>query len=142
MTIPTKMDRLYIDLASRIAQMSHAVRSKVGAVLVLDSNIISYGWNGTPSGDENTCEIELDDGTLQTKPEVLHAESNLLSKLICTGGTGSAGATLYVTLSPCFECAKLIKQAGIKRVVFRDLYRNTDGLTFLQNRGVTVEQFE
>lgn len=121
--------------------MSRARRSKVGALLEKGDNIISYGWNGTPAGDDNNCEIELEDGTLKTKPEVLHAESNALSKLTRHGGIGSSGSTLYVTLSPCFECSKLIKQAGIKRVVYRDAYRDTSGIDFLQERNVIVEKF-
>ena len=129
-----------MSIAAEVAQMSYARRAKVGAILAKDDNIISYGWNGTPSGDDNTCELELEDGTLQTKSEVLHAESNLLSKLTKSGGTGSSGATLYVTLSPCAECAKLIKQSGIARVVYRDKYRDPSGIDFLNSRGIIVEQ--
>ena len=129
-----------MSIAAKVAQMSYARRAKVGAILAKDDNIISYGWNGTPSGDDNTCELELEDGSLQTKPEVLHAESNLLSKLTKSGGTGSSGATLYVTLSPCAECAKLIKQSGIARVVYRDKYRDSSGIDFLNSRGIIVEQ--
>lgn len=136
-----ELDSYYMDIAERTSQMSRARRSKVGAVLEKGDNIISYGWNGTPAGDDNNCEIELEDGALKTKPEVLHAESNALSKLTKNGGVGSFGSTLYVTLSPCFECSKLIKQAGIRRVVYRDAYRDTSGIIFLQSRNVLVEKF-
>jgi dCMP deaminase len=134
------MDAFYMDVAERTALMSHARRSKVGAVLTKDNNIISYGWNGTPAGDDNNCEDEIDDRTLKTKPEVLHAESNTLLKLTSSGNTGAKGATLYVTLSPCFECSKLIKQAGITRVVFKSQYRDDSGINFLRNRNVVVEK--
>jgi len=141
MPTQAKMDELYMDIAARISQMSYARRKKVGAVLTKNDNIISYGWNGTPSGDDNACEVELLGGELETKPEVLHAESNLLSKLTAEGGQGAQGATLYQTMSPCFECAKLIKQAKIKRVVFRELYRDATGIDFLRRRGVIVDHF-
>lgn len=134
------LDQLYMDIASRTALMSHAVRAKVGAVLVHGDRIISYGWNGTPSGDDNSCEVVDEDGTLRSKPEVLHAELNCLLKLTASGGIGSADSTLYVTMSPCTECAKLIKQAKIRRIVFRDQYRDARGITFLMQRGVQVEQ--
>ena len=137
-----KLDNLYMSIADRISGMSHARRKKVGAVIANDTNILSYGWNGTPAGDDNDCEIENDDGTLQTKNEVLHAESNALMKLVSTGGVGAQGATLYVTMSPCKECAKLIKQAKIKRVVYREHYRDTGGIDFLTKRGVKVEQLK
>jgi dCMP deaminase len=135
----SKLDDLYMDLAKRISQMSHSRRSKVGAVLVKDDNIISYGWNGTPAGDNNNCEHETEDG-LVTKPEVVHAESNTLMKLAAKGGSGSVGSYLYCTLSPCIECSKLIKQSQVARVVFGEIYRSTDGIDFLQSRGVSVEQ--
>jgi dCMP deaminase len=135
-----KLDNLYIDIAKRVALMSHARRSKVGAVIVKDANIISYGWNGTPTGDDNVCEVAMPDGTLVTKPDVLHAESNAMTKLLRSGSSGSNGATLYVTVSPCRECAKLIYQAGIQRVVFVEPYRDTAGIQFLLAHGVSVEQ--
>lgn len=138
----SKLDILYMDVANRVAQESRAVRAKVGAVLVADDNMVSYGWNGTPSGDDNSCEVIAEDGQLVTKPEVLHAESNCLMKLISKGGTPASGSTLYVTMSPCFECAKLIKQAKIKRVVFGEQYRDERGIDFLRQRGVQVEKME
>lgn len=135
-----KLDNLFMDVSARIAEMSFAERAKVGAILVKDDNIISMGWNGMPSGDDNDCEDLLEDGSLVTKREVLHAENNAISKLAACGGVGSRDGTLYVTLSPCFDCAKLIKQAKIKRVVFRDQYRDSTGIDFLKSRGVTVDQ--
>lgn len=135
-----KLDNMYMAVADRVAEMSHGLRSKVGAVLAKDDNIISYGWNGTPAGDDNLCEIENADGTLTSKNSVLHAESNVLTKLAANGGIGAKGATLYVTLSPCFDCAKLIKQSKISRVVYRQQYRLLDGIEFLRERGVEVTQ--
>lgn len=134
------MDSFYMDVAERAAQMSHARRAKVGAVLAKENNIISYGWNGTAPGYDNICEVVLEDGSLKTKPEVLHAESNTLLKLTASGAMGARASTLYVTLSPCFECAKLIKQAGISRVVYKEKYRDESGLQFLSKVGVVVEQ--
>jgi len=133
-----KMDELYIDVAERLALMSHAVRRKVGAVLVKGNNIISYGWNGTPTGFNNVCEI-TDNGELITRPEVLHAESNLLMKLLSSDQpVSSAGSTMYVTMSPCHDCAKLIIQAGITKVVYREKYRITDGLDLLEKAKIPV----
>ena len=140
MATTAQLDAMYMDIAARIASMSVAKRAQVGAVIVRDDNIISYGWNGTPAGDDNTCEATTDTGELVTLPHVLHAESNSLMKLAGAGGLGSAGSTLYVTLSPCRECAKLIKQAKITRVIYRDQYRDPDGIAFLQQRGVSVTQ--
>ena len=120
-----KFDHSYLAMAEVWAQNSYCKRRKVGALLVKDRTIISDGYNGTPSGFENICEDE--NGV--TKPYVLHAEAN-----------ASEGATLYVTASPCAECAKLIIQAGIKRVVYRDAYRLTDGIDLLKRAGVEVEQ--
>jgi dCMP deaminase len=135
-----KLDKLWMDIAKRLAKESHAERKKVGCVIVKDDNILSTGWNGTPSGDDNSCEIHNADGTLTTKPEVLHAELNALMKLAAAGDRGSAGATAYVTLSPCSECAKMIKQAKISRVVYGEQYRISDGVDFLRTRGINVEK--
>ena len=136
-----RLDALYIDIASRISHMSYGRRAKVGALLVKDDTIISHGWNGTPTGDDNNCEIENEDGTLTTKSEVIHAELNALTKVAKNGGMGVLGSTLYITLSPCIECAKLIKQAGISRVVYRDVYRDNSGINFLESRNVEVFHF-
>ncbi len=113
------------------AENSYCQRRKVGALLVKDQMIISDGYNGTPAGFENICEDE----TGVTKPYVLHAEANAITK-IARSGNSSQGSTLYITASPCLECSKLIIQAGIKRVVFNDLYRITDGLEVLRRAGV------
>lgn len=137
-----KLDTLFVDLAARIAEMSYAKRLKVGAVIVHDGNIVSMGWNGTPNGMDNCCEIELPNGELITKPVVLHAESNALMKLAASGSNGAEGATLYQTHSPCPECAKLIKQAKIERVVYRHAYRLTDGVEMLELLGVKCTQLK
>ncbi|MEG1539867.1 MAG: dCMP deaminase family protein [Muribaculaceae bacterium] len=121
------LDARYLRMAMIWAENSYCKRRQVGALLVKDKMIISDGYNGTPSGFENICENE--DGS--TFPYVLHAEANAITK-IARCNNGSDGATLYVTASPCIECAKLIIQAGIKRVVFKDLYRITDGIELLK----------
>lgn len=159
----------YMDIARNCAGMSHAIRKKVGAVIVRDDNIISYGWNGTPTGQPNECEDkkymseectsmcvfsdqqeqetwphveEHADGTYQryrliTKPTVLHAELNAICKLARTTGH-SDGASLYVTLSPCPECAKLLIQAKIKNVFYIEKYRDTAGIDLLEKSGIAV----
>lgn len=132
-----KFDRSYLEMASVWARNSYCKRRQVGALLVKNKMIISDGYNGTPSGFENICEDE--NGV--TKPYVLHAEANAISK-VAKSGNSSEGATLYVTASPCLECAKLIIQAGIKRVVYKDLYRITDGVDLLKRAGIEVEQIE
>lgn len=138
-----KLDNLYMDIAERVAQMSYGRRLKVGSVLTKETNIISYGWNGTPSGTDNNCEIEHSDGSLSTKPDVLHAEANSIMKLVSSDGAiSSKDSILYTTHSPCYECAKLIKQAGIARVVFRHQYRLPEGINLLRRLGVQVEQLK
>lgn len=132
-----KFDQSYIQMASVWAQNSYCKRRQVGALIVKDRMIISDGYNGTPSGFENVCEDE----TGATKPYVLHAEANAITK-VAKSGNSSSGATLYVTASPCLECAKLIIQAGIKRVVYRDPYRLTDGIDLLRRAGIEVEQVD
>lgn len=137
------MDSMYMDICKRIAEQSRAVRKKVGCVISNDNNIISYGWNGTPSGDDNVCEYVDDNGNLVTKPEVLHAESNALMKLLASKHPSSAnGASLYVTMSPCVDCAKLIFQAGITRVRYFERYRDDSGIAFLSGRGIDIEQHD
>ncbi len=128
-------DKSYLDMAAIWARNSYCKRRQVGALLVKDKMIISDGYNGTPSGFENICEDE--NGV--TKPYVLHAEANAITK-VAKSGNSSEGATLYVTASPCAECAKLIIQSGISRVVYRDAYRLTDGIDLLKRAGITVEQ--
>lgn len=130
-----KFDRSYLRMAQIWAENSYCKRRKVGALLVKNNMIISDGYNGTPSGFENICEDE--NGV--TKPYVLHAEANAITK-VAKSGNSSENATLYVTASPCIECAKLIIQAGIKRVVYRDEYRLHDGPDLLKQVGIEVEQ--
>lgn len=125
------LDSRYLRMAKIWAENSYCKRRKVGALLVKDKMIISDGFNGTPQGFENICEDENGD----TKSYVLHAEANAITKVAQTGNS-SKNATLYVTTSPCIECAKLIIQSGITRVVFSELYRLTDGVELLQRAGV------
>lgn len=133
-----RMDKLYLRLAIEISKMSYAERKKVGCVIVKNDNIISFGWNGTPTGMDNKCE---DDNNI-TKKEVLHAEANALTKLLKSENSiSTAGATLYVSLSPCFECSKLIYQSGIKRLVYIEKYRNIEGLIFLEKMGIDICQY-
>lgn len=156
---------LYMDWAERAAQCSHAIRLKVGAVIVKD-NHVTYGYNGMPAGWDNTCEhkVYMDPGAggwldpyeinerwpyedeqgryqLKTNPEVLHAESNAISKLARSTESGF-GADLFVTHSPCLDCAKLVHQSGIKRVFYRHAYRSSEGIEFLKKSGIEVTQIE
>lgn len=165
-------DCVYMEMAISMSKLSYAIRSKVGAIILSkNGQIISQGFNGTPSGQDNCCEEvqcnckwvhgccknsepidkilkhkncvefckDCEYVKLVTKPEVLHAESNAITKCAKWYNT-TDGGTIYVTLSPCFDCAKLIIQSGIKRVVFLDLYRKTDGLDYLVSSGINVEQ--
>lgn len=125
------LDKRYLRMARIWAENSYCRRRQVGALLVKDQMIISDGYNGTPAGFTNVCEDE--NGS--TKPYVLHAEANAITK-VARSGNSSEGSTLYITASPCMECSKLIIQAGIKRVVFNELYRLSDGLDLLANAGV------
>ena len=128
-----KFDKRYMRMATIWAENSYCERRKVGALVVKDKMIISDGYNGTPAGFENVCE----DPNNVTKPYVLHAEANAITK-IARSSNNSEGATLYVTASPCIECAKLIIQAGIKRVVYSEEYRLTDGIDLLRRAGIEV----
>ena len=156
---------LYINIATLVAQESHARRRKVGSIIVKDGRIISMGWNGMPAGWDNNCEImeypasnpggwlsaedieylwplEDDSGTrykLVTRSEVLHAESNAIAKLAKSTESGE-NAELYITLSPCLDCAKLILQTGIKNVYYKDKYRDDTGIVFLEKSGIKVTQ--
>ena len=162
---------MYMDWASRAAELSHAVRLQVGAVIVKDDSVISYGYNGMPAGWENNCEDRIwDPGAggwldpeeyesiypytawheesgremrygLKTKPQVLHAESNAISKLAKSSNSGR-DASLFVTTAPCLDCAKLIYQGGISSVYYRDSYRNMDGVEFLKKSGIEVQKVE
>ena len=125
------LDRRYLRMAAIWAENSYCERRKVGAILVKDKMIISDGYNGTPAGFENVCEDS--DGV--TKPYVLHAEANAITK-VARSNNSSEGSTLYITASPCLECSKLIIQSGIRRVVFNDLYRLSDGIDLLRRAGV------
>ena len=131
------LDQRYMRMARIWAENSYCERRKVGTLLVKDQMIISDGYNGTPSGFENVCE---DENNL-SKPYVLHAEANAITK-IARSHNSSDGATLYVTASPCMECAKLIVQAGIRRVVYGEKYRIMDGVELLERAGIEVEFLE
>lgn len=131
------LDKRYMRMAFIWAENSYCKRRKVGALLVKEKMIISDGYNGTPSGFENVCED--DDNT--TKPYVLHAEANAITK-VARSNNSSEGATLYVTSSPCIECAKLIIQAGIKRVVYSDAYRLSDGVELLERANIKLTAVE
>jgi dCMP deaminase len=126
-----KFDLRYLQMAKIWAQNSYCQRRQVGALVVKDGMIISDGYNGTPSGFENVCEDENN----VTKPYVLHAEANAITKL-ARSSNNSDGSTIYITASPCIECAKLIIQAGIKRVVYGEQYRLTDGIDLLKRAGI------
>ena len=128
-----KFDLRYLEMARIWAKNSYCTRRQVGALVVKNNMIISDGYNGTPSGFENVCE---DDNGI-TKPYVLHAEANAITKL-ARSNNNSEGATIYITASPCIECAKLIIQAGIKRVVYGEKYRLTDGIELLERAGIEV----
>ena len=125
------LDNRYLRMAEIWAENSYCKRRQVGAILVKDKMIISDGYNGTPSGFENVCEAA--NGI--TFPYVLHAEANAITK-VARSNNSSEGATLYVTTSPCIECSKLIIQSGIRRIVFRELYRITDGIKLLEQAGI------
>jgi dCMP deaminase len=150
-----KFIKLYMDWALRAAELSHARRLHVGAVIVKDDTVISYGYNGMPAGWDNNCEYKVTEfqteygvgsklvntGELKTRPEVLHSESNAIAKLAKSSNSG-LGADLFVTHSPCLDCAKLIYQSGIRRVYFGENYRNDSGTKFLEKSGITVSKIE
>jgi len=135
-----ELDFTYLEMATSWSQLSKAKRKKVGCLVVKDGQIISDGYNGTPKGYDNECEFETRFG-YETRPEVLHAESNALMKL-AKSTNSSENCTIYLTLSPCFECSKLLVQAGVKRVVYNEQYRDTSGLEFLKVNGIEVEQLK
>jgi len=132
-----KYDLAYLAMAKRWSELSHCTRKKVGALIVKDRMIISDGYNGTPTGFENPCEDEEN----YTKWYVLHAEANAILK-VASSTQSCKGSTLYLTLSPCRECSKLVYQAGIKRLVYDKAYKDTTGLEFLQKAGVEVVQLD
>jgi len=139
----------YMTTAETFAELSHARRLHVGAIVVKDDRIISIGYNGMPAGWDNNCEdeighvLDVDENVveirLKTKPEVLHAETNAIAKLAKSNESGM-GATMFITHAPCLDCAKLIYQSGISSVLYRDAYRDTSGVAFLEKSGVTVTQ--
>jgi dCMP deaminase len=146
--IKEKFLQAYMDVAERFAKLSHARRLHVGAIVVKDDRIISIGYNGMPAGWDNDCEdevvLEQDEKfvkVLKTKPEVLHAETNAIAKLARSSDSG-LDADIFITHAPCLDCSKLIYQSGIKRVFYRDSYRNTDGIAFLEKSNITVIQIK
>jgi dCMP deaminase len=139
-----KFKQAFMKTAYVFAELSSAIKLKVGAVVVKDDRIISLGYNGTPTGWDNVCELEIinfQDGSVQlkTKSEVIHAEMNALMKLASSTESGK-GAAIFITHSPCMECAKGIYQTGITEVYYTEAYRNVDGIEFLQKCGITVEK--
>ena len=144
-----KLKKAYMDTAKIFAELSHARRLHVGAIVVKDNRIISIGYNGMPAGWDNNCEYEIyeDNGEdepeviLRTRPEVLHAESNAITKLARSNDSGLDG-DLFVTHSPCVECAKLIYQSGIRRVFYGTSYRDNNGIDFLAKSGIHVEKMD
>jgi len=132
------LDRTYMMMAKELSKLSSAQRAKVGAIIVKDTHIIAEGYNGTPRGFNNVCEYYDYADHLHTKPEVLHAETNAITKL-ARSTSSSDQSTLYVTLAPCYDCSKLIIQAGIKRVVYDESYLR-DGLDLLKQAGVEVQK--
>jgi dCMP deaminase len=136
-----KFIRAYMDVAERFAKLSSAKRLQVGAIVVKNDRIISIGYNGMPSGWTNECEnyIQLSDDTVtsKTKPEVIHAEANAIAKL-ARGTESGEGSTMFLTHAPCIDCAKQIYTAGVKVVYYRDSYKNTEGLTFLERCDIVI----
>jgi dCMP deaminase len=150
-----KLKDAYMKTAETFAELSHARRLHVGAIVVKDDRIISIGYNGMPAGWDNDCEYEVEEfqteygvgsklvktGELKTKLEVLHAETNAIAKLAKSNESGM-GATMFITHAPCLDCAKLIYQSGIGSVLYRNSYRDDSGITFLEKSGIAIEQVE
>ena len=138
-----KIDHAHMKAAEGYSELSYAKRLKVGAIITKDDRVISIGYNGTPAGWDNDCEDKVwtqdGDYTLKTKPEVIHAEANAIGKLARSSESG-INATMYLTHSPCFDCAKLIHVAGINKVFYRTQYRNTEGIEFLNKCNIEVEK--
>jgi len=131
------LDKTYMRMAEELAKLSYAQRRKVGCLIVKDTQIIAEGFNGTPAGFDNSCEYYNHLEEMYTKPEVLHAESNAITKL-ARSTNSSSESTLYVTLAPCYECSKLIIQAGIKRVVYKERYHTVLGLNLLEKANIEI----
>tara|TARA_B100001094_G_C18193966_1_gene809282 strand:+ start:3807 stop:4247 length:441 start_codon:yes stop_codon:yes gene_type:complete len=139
-----KLDEAYLDICETWSRLSTALRKKVGCIIVKDGIIISDGYNGTPSGFDNECEIRLDEhdeSALITKPEVLHAESNAITKL-AKSTQSSIDSTMYITINPCVECSKLIIQSGIKRVIYKNFYKNNQGIELIKKANIEIKQHE
>ena len=136
-----KFHNFYMEVARITATLSYARKRKVGAIIVKEGNILSFGYNGMPSGMSNEAEIELPDQTLKTKPEVLHAESNAILKAAKTGFS-VRDSTIYTTTAPCLECAKLIIQAGIGFIVYDEIYKTEEGIGLLKQRFIPVKQIQ
>lgn len=136
-----KMAAAYMATARIFAELSHAKRLHVGAIVVKEDRIISIGYNGMPAGWDNDCENVQEDGTLKTKPEVLHAEMNALMKLARSSESGD-GASMFVTHAPCMDCAKGIYQAGIRNLFYSEEYRSNDGITFLRQCDIKVVKID
>jgi len=150
--MPKKIDYAHMKAAEAYAELSHAIRLKVGAIVTKDDRVVSIGYNGTPAGWDNNCEevVNVDPNDtrynynyftkeLKTRPEVIHAEANAIGKLARSLESGD-GATMYITHAPCFECSKMIHVAGINKVFYRNQYRNDDGIKFLNQCNIEVEQ--
>ena len=141
-----KFIQAYMDVAERFAKLSSAKRLKVGAIVVKDDRIISIGYNGMPAGWDNTCEdvveVHEDGGVItKTKPEVIHAEANAIAKLAKSNESGD-DSTMFLTHAPCIDCAKQMYAMGVKTVYYRDYYKNTEGLTFLEKCSIMVSKVE
>jgi dCMP deaminase len=136
-----EIDRTYLRMAREWSRLSRAIRKRVGCLIVKDGTIIADGFNGTPTGFNNSCETigPYETGKLVTKPEVLHAETNAITKL-AKSTQSSEGSTMYITISPCVDCAKLMIQAGIKRVVYSEVYRDLDGVDLLKKASIITER--
>lgn len=137
-----KFDSFYMNVAMDAANLSHAIRRKVGAVAVRDGNIIAFGYNGTPAGDDNCCEYTItinEESSLVTKDTVIHAEENLVLKL-ARSTISSDGCTVYTTTEPCIRCARMLHGVGIARLVYNQSYVTSDGIEFLAKKGIQVEQ--
>ena len=142
MTVKTKYIPMYLDLARTAAKYSAADRKKTGCVIVKDDSIIDVGINGTPPGwESNVCEFINHAGELETKPETIHAEENVMAK-ISKSSRSSDGAWAFITMAPCYKCAGLLFRSGIKKVFYIEPYRKTDGIEYLQKAGIEVIQFD
>jgi dCMP deaminase len=135
-----KDNEMYMQIALLTAQRSYATRLKVGCVIVKNHSIISFGWNGMPTGYDNCCEMEVN-GQLVTRPEVQHAELNAIAKL-CQNGYSSEGASIFISHSPCIHCALLIQKCGIREVYYHRQYRDDAGIQFLRKAGIKVERLD